>query len=63
MKSCPLYTKDGNINSNSNNIGKYNPYGVIQNGGKRKSRRTKKTIVKKCNKKQRKSKKTRKYRR
>lgn len=61
MNSCPLYYKDGNINLNY--VGKYNPYGVIQNGGKRKSRRTKKTMLKRCNKKRGKGRKTRKYRR
>lgn len=50
MKHCPLYN-GGNLDFTGN----YNPYGLIQNGGKRKSRRTKKTI-----RKRRKSKKTRK---
>lgn len=59
MNSCPLYIKNGNINLNY--VGKYNPYGVIQNGGKRKSRKTKKTIRNRCNKKRVKSRKTRKY--
>lgn len=60
MKNCPLYLKDGNINSNI--IGKYNPYGVIQKGGKRKLRRTRKTMLKRSDKKRGSGRKTRKYR-
>ncbi len=53
MKSCPLYN-----NSNLNFTGNKNPYGLIQNGGKRKIKRSKKTIRKRG-----KGKKTRKNRR
>lgn len=60
MNNCPLYYKNGNINLNY--VGKYNPYGVIQNGGKRKLRQNKKTMLKRCNKKRRIGRKTRKYR-
>lgn len=51
MKHCPLYNGQ-NLNFTENK----NPYGLIQNGGKRKSRRTKKTMRRK------KGRKTRKYR-
>ena len=51
MKSpCPLYN-----GQNLNFTGNENPYGLIQKGGKRKSRRSKKSI--------RRRRKTRKYRR
>lgn len=58
MKHCPLYNGE-----NLNFTGKYNPYGLIQNGGKRKVRPTKKTMFKKHNKKRVKGRKTRKHRR
>jgi hypothetical protein len=58
MKSCPLYN-----GQNLNFTGNQNPYGLIQMGGKRKSRRSKKSMLKQCNKKRIKGRKTRKYRR
>jgi|688.fasta_scaffold722726_2 hypothetical protein len=58
MKSCPLYN-----GQNLNFTGKANPYGLIQMGGKRKSRRSKKSMLKQSNKKRIKGRKTRKYRR
>ena len=39
MKHCPLYNGE-----NLNFTGKYNPYWLIQNGGKRKSIRKRKTM-------------------
>lgn len=59
MNNCPLYN-----GQNLNFTGKINPYGLIQIGGKRKSRRSKKSMLKQCNKKRikgRKSRKSRKY--
>jgi hypothetical protein len=53
MKSCPLYN-----GQNLNFTGNQNPYGLIQNGGKRKSKRSRKSMRKRG-----KGKKTRKYRR
>lgn len=38
MKHCPLYN-----GQNLNFTGNQNPYGLIQNGGKRKSRRYKRS--------------------
>lgn len=54
MNSCPLYN-----GQNLNFTGNKNPYGLIQNGGKRKSRRSKRSIHKR--RKSRKSRQTRKY--
>lgn len=55
MSNCPLYN-----GKNLNFTGDQNPYALIQNGGKRKSRRIKKTMYKQRNKKR--GRKTRKYR-
>ena len=58
MSNCPLYN-----GKNLNFTGDKNPYGLIQNGGKRKSRRLKKSMLKRSNKKRGKGKqrKTRKH--
>ena len=53
MKSCPLYN-----GQNLNFTGNQNPYGLIQNGGNRKSRKSRKSMRKRG-----KGKKTRNYRR
>ena len=52
MPLCPLYNS-----TNLNFTGSQNPYGLIQQGGKRKSFRRRKSF------KKRKTRKTRKYRR
>ena len=58
MTHCPLYN-----GQNLNFTGNKNPYGLIQDGGKRKSRRSRRTkSSRKLNKSMRKRK-TRKYRR
>jgi hypothetical protein len=50
MKHCPLYNGE-----NLNFTGKYNPYWLIQNGGKRKSIRKRKSILKRKSIQKRKS--------
>ncbi len=56
MKSCPLYN-----GQNLNFTGNQNPYGLIQNGGKRRSKRSKRS--RRSMRKSGKGKKTRKFRR
>lgn len=63
MSNCPLYN-----GKNLNFTGDKNPYALIQNGGKRKSRRSRKSMLKQSNKRRGKGykyniRKTRKYRR
>ena len=59
MKSCPLYN-----GQNLNFTGNQNPYGLIQNGGKRKSRKSRRSRKsRKSMRKRGKGKTTRKYRR
>ena len=58
MNNCPLYN-----GQNLNFTGKANPYALIQMGGKRKSRRIKKSMRKRGKAYKKNLRKTRKYRR
>ncbi len=58
MKSFPMYN-----GQNLDFTGNQNPYGLIQNGGKRRSRRSKKSMRKRGKSYKRSLRKTRKYRR